>query len=192
MLLYGKKRKDRKASTNTAPKEVGAPHRQQHSANFKPIFEKIKNTEEKKGKKLGSLIIIPHALPENSMPLDETESSDNDIPSKWDIVSLSPKNCAPLSMTDIKEKVLRSRDRIYNSVKERNESAQETKGQHETRTWVDVRKPCITASQCKRCLLKPTTSPEKAISEVLFYTRQVQTKAMRDGIESKSNIIHVF
>ena len=67
------------------------------------------------------------------MPLDETKSSDNDIPSKWDIVS--PIKGALLSMTDIKEKALRSRDRIYNSVKERNESAQETKGQHETRTW---------------------------------------------------------
>lgn len=53
MLLYGKKRKDSKASTNTAPiKEVGAPHRQQHSANLKLIFEKIKNTEEKKRKKI--------------------------------------------------------------------------------------------------------------------------------------------
>ena len=59
------------------------------------------------------------------MPLDETESSDNVIPSKWDIVS--PTKCAPLSMTDIAEKVLRFRDRIYNSVKERNESAQEQK-----------------------------------------------------------------
>ena len=87
------------------------------------------------------------------MRLDETESSDNDIPSKWDILS---------------QEVLKSRDRIYNSVKERNESAQETNGQHETNTWSDVRKPCITASQCKRCLLKPTKSPTKAISEVLF------------------------
>ena len=166
MLLYGKKRKDWKTSTNTAPKEVGAPHRQQHSANFKLVFEKIKNTEKKKEKKLGSLIIIPHDLPQNSVPLDETESSDNDIPSKWDIVP--PTKCAPLSMTDIKEKVLRSRDRIYNSVKERNENDRETKGQHETKTWSDVRKPCITGSQCKRCLLKPTTSPTKAISDVLF------------------------
>ena len=92
---------------------MGAPHRQ-HSANFKLIFEKIKNTEEEKkktGKKLGSLIIIPNDLPENSVPLDETKSSNNDIPSKWDIVS--PTKCAPLSMTDIKEKVLRSRDSIH-------------------------------------------------------------------------------
>lgn len=64
---------------------------------------------------MGSLIIISHDLPENSFPLDETESSDNDIPSKWDIVS--PTTCAPLSVTDIREKVLRSRDRKYNSVK---------------------------------------------------------------------------
>ena len=64
---------------------------------------------------MGSLIIISHDLPENSFPLDETESPDNDIPSKWDIVS--PTTCAPLSVTDIREKVLRSRDRIYNSIK---------------------------------------------------------------------------
>ena len=77
--VYGKKRKDWKASTNTAPKEVGAPHRQRHSADFKLIFEKIKNTEEKNTrKKIVSLIIIPHDLSGNSMPLDETESSDND------------------------------------------------------------------------------------------------------------------
>ena len=107
---------------------MGAPHRQQHSADFKLIFEKIKNTDEKKntGKKLGSLIIIPHVLPENSMPLDETESSDNDIPSKWDIVS--PTKCAPLSMTDIEETALRTRERLYITLsKERNESAQEQK-----------------------------------------------------------------
>ena len=94
-------------------------------------------------------------------------------------------------MTDIKETALRTRERL-SSVKERNENFQETKGQHETRTWFDVRKPRITASKCKRCLLKPTTSPTKAISEVVFYTKQVQAKAMRDGIESESNIIHAF
>lgn len=54
--VYDKKRKDGKASTNTAPKEVGATHRKQHSVDFKLILEKIKNTEEKTGKNLGSLI----------------------------------------------------------------------------------------------------------------------------------------
>lgn len=110
--------------------------------------------------------------------------------SKWDIVC--PTECAPPSMTDIKQKALRSRERWYNSVKERNVIAEETKGQNETRTWFDVRKPPIAASQCKRCLLKPTTSLTKAVSEVLFYTKQVQTKAMRDSIEYESSIIQIF
>lgn len=36
---------------------MGAPHRQRHSADFKLIFEKIKNTEEKNtGKKLSLLL----------------------------------------------------------------------------------------------------------------------------------------
>ena len=54
------KRKDWKASTNTAPKEVGAPHRQQHSANFKLSFGKIKNTEEKKKEKNSALLLSFH------------------------------------------------------------------------------------------------------------------------------------
>ena len=55
-MFMVKKRKDCKASTNTAPKEVGAPHRKQYSVDFKLIFEKTKNTDEKQKKKLGSLI----------------------------------------------------------------------------------------------------------------------------------------
>ena len=110
--------------------------------------------------------------------------------SKWDIVC--PTECAPPSMTDIKQKALRSRERLYNSVKERNVIAEEKKGQNETRTWFHVQKPPIAASQCKRCLLKPTTSLTKAVSEVLFYTKQVQTKAIRDGIEYESSIIQIF
>ena len=57
--------------------------------------------------------------------------------------------------------------------------------------WFDVRQPRITASKSKRCLLRPTTSPTKAVPEVL-YPKQVQTNAMKDGIESESSIIQTF
>ncbi|CAH3040550.1 unnamed protein product [Pocillopora meandrina] len=36
--VYGKRRKDDKASTNITPSELGASHKQQHSADFKFIF----------------------------------------------------------------------------------------------------------------------------------------------------------
>ena len=62
--FYGKKRKDDK----TASKEMGAPNKQQH-IDFQLIFKKVKNAEEKTGKKIGLSYIIPHTLPENVMPL---------------------------------------------------------------------------------------------------------------------------
>ena len=65
-------------------------------------------------------------------------------------------------MTDIKEKALRTREWLYNSGKERNEIAQETKGQNETRTWCHVQKPRITASQYKRCFIKANNKPNKS------------------------------
>ena len=80
---------------------------------------------------------------------------------------------------------------MFDSVNDIEEIVEKTKGQHETRTWFDVRQPRITASKSKRCLLRPTTSPTKAVSEVL-YPKQVQTNAMKDGIESESSIIQTF
>ena len=121
--IYGKKRKDDKTSTKTASKEMGAPNKQQQ-IDFQLIFKKVKNAEEKTGKKIGLSYIIPHTLPENAMPLNEIESSEDDITSKWNIVS--PTKCAPLSLADIKQKALRSRERLYNSVKDRNAIAKET------------------------------------------------------------------
>ncbi|XP_067031269.1 uncharacterized protein [Acropora muricata] len=82
-------------------------------------------------------------------------------------------------------------DELLDSVKDIEEIVEKTKGQYETRMWFDVRQPRITASKSKRCLLRATTSPTKAVSEVL-YPKQVQTNAMKDGIESESSIIQTF
>ena len=71
------------------------------------------------------------------------------------------------------------------------EIVEKTKGQYETRMWFDVRQPRITASKSKRRLLRATTSPTKAVPEVL-YPKQVQTNAMKDGILSESSIIQTF
>ena len=38
--------------------------------------------------------------------------------------------------------------------------------------------------------IKANNKPNKSSFKGAFYTKQVQTKAMRDGIESESNIIH--
>ena len=62
-------------------------------------------------------------------------------------------------MTDIKEKALRSSKRLYNSVKERNVIAEETKGQNETRTWFDVWKPPITSLTVQEMFVNANNKP---------------------------------
>ena len=70
-------------------------------------------------------------------------------------------------MNEIKEKAVRSLERLSESGKRKIEIEKETKEQHKTRLWFDVRRSRITASKSKRCLIKPTTSPTKVICEVL-------------------------
>ena len=87
--------------------------------------------------------------------------------SKWSIVS--PVKEQPMSLKDITEKGVRAKQRIMKSSKDREAIAKETLGQQSCRVWYDVRQRRITASQCKCCILRPTTSPTKAVEEVLLY-----------------------
>ena len=90
------------------------------------------------------------------MPPSEPECI-NRTPAKWEIVS--PVKDAPLSMSDIEQKALRAKKRLFDSahVNDIEEIVEKTKGQHETRMWFDDRQSRITASKSKRCLLRPTT-----------------------------------
>ena len=185
--VYGKKVKAPEA--HPSPK-VAVSQSLKTNHDYNSIFEKVKSTELKTGKKIGLSYIIPHVLPDEVLPPSE-DVIVHKKPAKWEVISPVKLKDSPLSLSDIKQKALRAKGRLFDSINDRKEIAEKTKGQHETRTWFDVRQPRITASKCKRCLLKPTTSPTKAISEVV-YPKQVQTSAMRDGIESESAIIQTF
>ena len=51
----------------------------------------------------------------------------------------------------------------------------------------------ISASKCKRVpSLKPSTSPTKALKEVMGYSEIPQTTAMREGLEKEDEITQVF
>lgn len=172
--------------------DVRAPHQRQQDQDLGAIYEKVKQLEEKNGKLMGLSFILPHSLPEKeAVPEPEEETGGNAAPtSKWNLVS--PIKNGPLSLNDISNKALRAKERLYKSAEDVQDIAHETLQQHESRAWYDVRQPRITASKCKRCVLKPTTSPTKAISEVLLYNAPVQTQAMKDGIEWEPKIIHQF
>ena len=66
-----------------------------------------------------------------------------------------------------------------------------TRDQSKSSMWFAHRSPRSTASKCKRALMKETTSPSKAMREIL-YNSSYQSEHMRDGIESESEIIKQY
>ena len=61
--------------------------------------------------------------------------------------------------------------RLFDSASEIVEIERATIDQHTSILWYNVRQPRITALQTKRCLLKESTSPTKAISENQIFKR---------------------
>lgn len=122
--VYGKKDKECSSSST-----VHTTHKEKKSnTDYNALLEKIKAVEEKTGRKIGLHYIIPQQVPEYSTTVTEETPQ----PSKWDIVS--PIKTAPLSMLDIAQKSLRSKTRLYDSIKDRNDITEATKEQHLTRT----------------------------------------------------------
>ena len=59
--------------------------------------------------------------------------------------------------------------------------------------WYRFKRGRISASKCKRVAsLKPSTSPTKALKEVMGYSEIPQTTAMREGLEKEDEIAQVF
>lgn len=181
--ILGKEKRERKASIEVTGK---SEYHQQTKDDSEQLLRNVREVEQKTGKKIGLSFIIPHEVPKVVKTVDNGHSKNN----CWDITS--PVKNGPLSMNEIKEKAVRSLERLNESGKRKIEIEKETKEQHKTRLWFDVRRSRITASKSKRCLIKPTTSPTKVICEVLQYNKTVQTKAMQDGIESEGHIIKEF
>ena len=146
---------------------------------------------------MGLSLILPHDLPKgaNSSAVDTTEPSDN-LENRhhdeylWKLTS--PDKSNPLSLNEISAKAERVKKRLFDSASNIEAIECKTRDKHNSRLWYNVRKPRITASQGKGCLLKGNTSPTKAISEVLMYKPRVQTCHMRKGIEMEPMIIKRF
>lgn len=106
--VYGKKDKECSSSSTV---HTTAHNEKRSNTDYNALLEKIKAVEEKTGRKIGLHYIIPQQVPEYSTTVTEKTPH----PSKWDIVS--PIKTAPLSMLDIEQKSLRSKTRLYDSIK---------------------------------------------------------------------------
>ena len=105
---------------------------------------------------------------------------------------ISPPKQQPVSLSEIKDRVERIKKQLFITEEEAESIERGTCEQSNCQLWFDHRAPRITASKCKRALVRKGTSPKKALSEILQYKGQVSTDLMKDGIESEPAIIEKY
>ena len=115
----------------------------------------------KTGMKTGLDCILPQTIIPGKQLLTDSNPVADKCASKWKLVS--PNKVLRLSLAEIKENGERTKQRLLAAVHDRAEVVQETVHQQQSEAWYNVSQP----RGCKRCLLKPTTSPTKAVAEVL-------------------------
>ncbi|PFX15210.1 hypothetical protein AWC38_SpisGene20579 [Stylophora pistillata] len=105
---------------------------------------------------------------------------------------ISPIKVHPVSLYDIQDRARRIKDKLIVTDQERDKIKQTKKLQSKCQEWFEHRRIRITASQCKRALLKPITSPTKAIRDILNYNNPYASKCMTQGLEDEASILKMY
>ncbi|CAH3139891.1 unnamed protein product [Porites lobata] len=181
-----------------------APHQQNPSLNTDAsnLLHHVKEIEKKTGKKMALSLILPQkTLEENKerisvehnyctplTPIEPVETEGNICTVSTEL--LSPVKCHPVSLEEIKERCIKLKKRLFVDEKDVDRIEKETVGQSANENWNLHRKIRITASKCHRiATLQATTSPTKAIEEVLHYKQIPQTRAMKEGLSREGAVI---
>lgn len=146
----------------------------------------------------GPSAVFLHLLPDqdtcNSQHRQLDPDNINDIREKNPVVStftldsLSPMKPLPPSLDEIKERGKAIKRKLHFTDDEIDLVEKKTKLQSDSIDWFKYRTG-ITASHCKRIAsLKSTTSPTKALKEVLSYNQVHFTAAMKEGLEKEDEI----
>lgn len=95
-------------------------------------------------------------------------------------------------MNTIIERAATVKDSLAVTDEERERITKLTKNQSKCQEWYAHRRVRITASKCKRAILKPTTSPTKAMGEILHYNNQYQSAMMKQGLQDEKKIVKLY
>ena len=160
----------------------------------------VKETELKTGKKIGLSLLLPQKTEKETVTAllhdhDYTSMDSSLVQSDMSLFSfqISPIKVHPASLDDICTKANQIKQRLFLSQNEITELERKTKGQSETDKWNLHRKYRITASKCHRvATLKESTSPTKAVQEILQYKQQCQTSKMKEGLRREKEIINEY
>ena len=118
-----------------------------------------------------------------SQPTDHKESTN----------LISPIKVHPVSLSEIQKRCEAVIDKLQVTEDEVNTIELQTRKQSHCSEWFHHRKYRITASKAYRCAsLKESTSPTKALEEVLCYKKVYSTKAMKDGLNQEPVIVNEY
>ena len=92
---------------------------------------------------------------------------------------ISPPKCHPVSLAEIKERADKIKRKLFVTPEQKSHIEEQTRDQADCEAWYRHRKPQITASKCKRAFIKPTTSPTKAMKEIMGMNSTVSTSFMK-------------
>lgn len=118
--------------------------------------------------------------------------SSDKTPETGTINIISPPKEQPVSLDEIYERADRVKKKLFVDAHERERIKEETKQQSGCQQWFEARKIRITASKCKRAIQKPTTSPTKAMIEILHLKENFQSQQMQQGLEDESKILRMY
>ena len=121
----------------------------------------------------------------------EPDDSSYELPGQLHDI-ISPIKEHPVSLDEIKLRMEKIKKKLCVSEQERDRIATETKRQSSCTEWFTHRRVRITASKCKRAILKPSTSPLKAMSEILNYNKQFQSHQMKQGFRDEKAITKMY
>ena len=102
---------------------------------------------------------------------------------------ISPPKQQPVGKREIFDRCTRIKKKLSLSSEEIKEVEQQTRMQSKSARWEEERRVRITTSKCHQIAkMKQTTSPTKAAMEILHFSRKIQTKAMKEGLEREGDI----
>lgn len=93
-------------------------------------------------------------------------------------IILPPKE-QPISLQEIYKRANRIKKKLVVDANERERIKEETKQQSESQEWFEVRKIRISASKSKREIQRPTTSPTKAMIDIVHLKDNFQSQQMQ-------------
>ena len=212
---HGKEKKDCE-SVLIPGKDVRASH-QRIWTNTKRynVLTAVRQVEEKTGQIIGLHHILPLKTNRNlaqiigneqdyckvKVPSEEVdfESSQNEEASKdVNLPSIQPEihvfNTPAPSADMVRNECESVKRKLFLTQDEAADAEKNTKGQSADSLWHDNRNQRITSSKCYRCaVLKDSTSPTKAIQEVLGYKEFPPTvKEMKEGLSKEPEIIEEY